>query len=1035
MKQIGIFLMAVGIVLGVISCSGSGTKQIDRNTAPSVPVNPLPDDGATRVSTSISLQWDSCADAEDDQLAYSLYFGDDAAGMRMLAGDLSSCLYQLSGLKPDTRYYWRIEVTDGTETVAGPVWTFETDAESSVNTPPTVAMTSPADTAENIALGTRLRWQGADIDNDELVYDVYYGPAGAIELAARNITADSWSPPAQSGDTWYYWEIVAKDGRGGESRRGTVWSFKTASQQNHAPSIPITPEPLDGAIAVPTTIRLDWADSADSDGDEVTYRVYLGKSETSLVCIETANETSECTVTGLLNNTGYFWRVISVDEHGAEAAGAVWRFTTSPALNLPPSVPSDPAPADAATGLGTSASLRWSASTDPENDPIRYDVYFGTDPVSMTLKQSDIAIGEVSVRDLEYSTDYYWKAVAKDDKGNSTEGPVWHFSTGSSQYAYPGNVAVKHADQTFVTIRFDKVNGASGYTIYCSPASGGALEKRASVSASVSDITIHYRTAWETPRIHYQSNGGAWTKAPGVPMEQSGFGPDFAAKSIAASTLVFVFNDGYFNNSPGGQTTVWDNNDTKNYTITSPGVYEVANKVITAKSGVYVSAKGLNPGTGYRFAVRAEYPGGYSALSPAVAATTADYAAFKPWSGPFLTWGEGVIPQNGVLVNFLMPRAVKAQVEYRKKAPLGVWQKTAEPEFSMTDYSIRLENLQADTQYEYRLCADGVVSETWAFRTAPENPTSFKFIIIGDNQDEGDNEQWSPVAAAIKNTAEQEGVSFFIHTGDMTPNDDAVSWKRFFDKGKAIFSSYVTMPVVGNHDTPTYNSNTDTSSFHRHFSLYGTKDYYTWQYGSARFISLFSEKPSVFAPGGEQYTFAQNIIQNSGSSNWRFAYWHIPPHNIGGHYASSYAVLPITQLFDGAVDWVFCGHEHRFQRFKPLRYRSLAQGDGQLPLLAPSGNYGTGSADGVGYLVMPSSGQWPRMVTKLQNYIDAGILGQYSKKMETGYALVAVQDRRIRLTVYGMDWTNIGGGSYIIDDPDAKISAGASYNGVDYTKQ
>lgn len=80
--------------------------------------------------------------------------------------------------------------------------------------------------------------------------------------------------------------------------------------------------------------------------------------------------------------------------------------------------------------------LRWSCS-DPEGDPLTYDVYFGTDSISppyvATVPDTFYQPGER----LDWSTTYYWYIVAKDDptwrdpnlQSKSSSGPLWHFTT------------------------------------------------------------------------------------------------------------------------------------------------------------------------------------------------------------------------------------------------------------------------------------------------------------------------------------------------------------------------------------------------------------------------------------------------------------------------------------------------------------------------------------------------------------------------------------------------------------------------------
>lgn len=98
--------------------------------------------------------------------------------------------------------------------------------------------------------------------------------------------------------------------------------------------------------------------------------------------------------------------------------------------NNPPNVPSSPSPVDGAKNLSRyNVILSWECS-DPDFDPLTYEVYFGTDPTPTNLAtittQKSYSLGT-----LNLGTTYYWKIVAKDDKGAKTSGPVWRFTTTS----------------------------------------------------------------------------------------------------------------------------------------------------------------------------------------------------------------------------------------------------------------------------------------------------------------------------------------------------------------------------------------------------------------------------------------------------------------------------------------------------------------------------------------------------------------------------------------------------------------------------
>ena len=105
----------------------------------------------------------------------------------------------------------------------------------------------------------------------------------------------------------------------------------------------------------------------------------------------------------------------------------VFQSCKKDANNLPPEVPDEDYPIDDSKIFGLEGNLDWGCS-DPENDPLTYDLYFGTSS-NPELKQPGISDSLYKVGTLIEDTTYYWKIVAKDNKGNVTESPVWDFST------------------------------------------------------------------------------------------------------------------------------------------------------------------------------------------------------------------------------------------------------------------------------------------------------------------------------------------------------------------------------------------------------------------------------------------------------------------------------------------------------------------------------------------------------------------------------------------------------------------------------
>lgn len=100
---------------------------------PNTPSNPSPANGATGISTDVTLSWNG-GDADGDEVTYDIYFeaNDNTPDIKVASG-ITSTSYHVSNLEYGTTYYWRINARDKDGSVMGPVWKFTTK-ESTVIT-------------------------------------------------------------------------------------------------------------------------------------------------------------------------------------------------------------------------------------------------------------------------------------------------------------------------------------------------------------------------------------------------------------------------------------------------------------------------------------------------------------------------------------------------------------------------------------------------------------------------------------------------------------------------------------------------------------------------------------------------------------------------------------------------------------------------------------------------------------------------------------------------------------------------------------
>jgi len=74
--------------------------------------------------------------------------------------------------------------------------------------------------------------------------------------------------------------------------------------------------------------------------------------------------------------------------------------------------------------------LTWSVATDPDHDPITYDLILDNNINPVTVIASDLTETEFTFStSIQFSEVFYWKVIAKDNMGNSTSSNVFSFSS------------------------------------------------------------------------------------------------------------------------------------------------------------------------------------------------------------------------------------------------------------------------------------------------------------------------------------------------------------------------------------------------------------------------------------------------------------------------------------------------------------------------------------------------------------------------------------------------------------------------------
>lgn len=162
--------------------------------------------------------------------------------------------------------------------------------------------------------------------------------------------------------------------------------------------------------------------------DEGTYGLDIAFIENGEAASFAATETH--ITTGAKYEYTIDWDAISQGEKGvtinkdSDGDGQFEETITT----TPPYTASEPSPSSGAAGVSLSTPLSWKGGDPDQGDNVTYKIYLGTSQ-NIPLVSDNQTGNTYAPTNLKYDTNYYWKVVARDNHGITTEGPIWSFTT------------------------------------------------------------------------------------------------------------------------------------------------------------------------------------------------------------------------------------------------------------------------------------------------------------------------------------------------------------------------------------------------------------------------------------------------------------------------------------------------------------------------------------------------------------------------------------------------------------------------------
>jgi hypothetical protein len=249
-------------------------------------------------------------------------------------------------------------------------------------------------------------------------------------------------------------------------------------------------------------------------------------------------------------------------------------------------------------------------------------------------------------------------------------------------------------------------------------------------------------------------------------------------------------------------------------------------------------------------------------------------------------------------------RELPGQVEYGLPPELG---RSAVEEGTRTLHQVRLTGLQPATTYYYRVRSGRLLSDIYAFRTAPPLGTRrWRMAVYGDSRSN------PAVHHRIAEAMARANPDLIVHTGDIVLDGrNHASWRReFFEPLGSLARSMPWVSTIGNHER-------DAENYFDYTAQPGNEHYFSLEYASADIICLDSNSWIQKGRDSGQYRWLADHLRQPRTATWTFAVFHHP-------LFSAHATRPINPLrwewapllldSTNRVDGVLTGHDHFYAR-------------------------------------------------------------------------------------------------------------------------
>jgi hypothetical protein len=229
-----IYLKLVFISTLLFACSSGGDDTppelpVSENKKPTIPTLVYPTNNLLCIDNTLEFSWNISSDPDGDAITYNIEVSKDNQFSTIDFTTSSTLTKHTFTLEKGIAYYWRVQATDSKNESNGFSSIFNLYTEGiglSNHLPFSPELVGPILNATETEGTITLEWKGSDTDGDPLTYDVYFDENNPPTTLVSENQIEQTLNVNTTLDKSYYWKVIVKDDKGGESI-GQIWGFST----------------------------------------------------------------------------------------------------------------------------------------------------------------------------------------------------------------------------------------------------------------------------------------------------------------------------------------------------------------------------------------------------------------------------------------------------------------------------------------------------------------------------------------------------------------------------------------------------------------------------------------------------------------------------------------------------------------------------------------------------------------------------------------------------------------------------------------